>query len=228
MRLDLPAAARRMIRLAFYAAGALVAARLPVPVVGRLQRCGKPRPLGRHRMAADLRDAQLGQDACLGIEAPPLDHPDLVTLGAGAFPRRLRLLPRRAGRADQPDRATACCRRRPISRRRCGRGATASCSGSSSTASSTPACRHGSAQQRDDEVWAVVAFLQAAARARCATAIATSRSAACRSRRRADASSRPPRPTSEPSAPARAATARSAAARRARWCRCCTASPPNF
>ena len=41
------------------------AARLPVPVVGRLHGCGKPRALGRHRMAADLRDAQLGEDACL-------------------------------------------------------------------------------------------------------------------------------------------------------------------
>ena len=34
------------------------------------------------------------------------------------------------------------------------------CSGLSRTASNTRACRRGSAQERDDEVWAVVAFLQ--------------------------------------------------------------------
>ena len=94
-------------------------------------------------MASDLRDAQFGQDATPSASrfrrsTAPICHPR-----RGPFPWRLRLLPWRAGRPDQPDRATACCRRRPILRHRCGRGATASCSGSSSTASNIPACRPG-------------------------------------------------------------------------------------
>ena len=78
----------------------------------------------------------------IGMAPPGSYDDDQVTLGAGHFHSGLRLLPWRAGRADRPDRArhaaaaARSCREVPG-------GATASCSGSSRTASSTPACRLG-------------------------------------------------------------------------------------
>ena len=145
----------------------------------------------------------------LGIEVPPLDNPDLVTLGAGAFPRRLRLLSWRAGRSDQPDRASmlppppdlatqhaAVARPRAVLdrqerhqiHRHAGLGGAA-------------------ARRRGVGAGRVPA---AAARARRRTATAHSRSAACECRRRAARARDQRDDGSARSAPARAATAPSA------------------
>ena len=158
------------------------------------------------------------------IEAPPLDNADLVTLGAGAFPQRLRLLSRRAGHADQSDRAGACCRRRPISRRRCATWRDRELFWIVKHGIKYTGMPAWAAQQRDDEVWALVAFLR---RLPALDAQTLSRARARRpaSRRRRAGASRDERDASATrSAPARAATAPSSAARAARWCRSCTAS----
>ena len=199
-------------------------------MVRRLQRRGQPRALGRHRMVPDLRDAQLGEDArATASRRRRSTTPDLVTLGAGAFPQRLRLLSWRAGHPDQPDRAGACCRRRRILRRRCGRGATASCSGSSRTASSTPACRPGrrsSATTRSGR-WSRSCGGCPRSTPQQLPRPRARRPAECR--RRAGASSRPARPTSAARRRLRALSRRRAqCGRPARWCRSCTGSRRNF
>ena len=138
-----------------------LAARLSVPVVRRLHGRGQPRPLGRHRMAADLRDAQLGQDPCLRHRAAAvLDHPDLVSLGAGHFhggcafchgapgvPTGPVARQHAAAAADLATQMRLVARPRAVLDRQ----------------ARHQIHRHaglGRAAARDDEVWALVAFLR--------------------------------------------------------------------
>ena len=159
MRLDLPAATRRMIRLALYAAGALV-------LLGFLFLWSGVYTVAASRghwavtewlLTFAMRNSV--KTHAIGIEPPPLDQPDLVTLGAGHFhggcafchgapgvpvgPVADSMLP------PPPDLATQM---RPWRDREL-----------------FWIVKHGikytgmpawPAQQRDDEVWAVVAFLR--------------------------------------------------------------------
>ena len=63
-----------------------------------------------------------------------------------------------ANRARRP--RMRCCRSRPTLPARSANGPTPSSFASSSTACASPACRPGRRRQRDDEVWAMVAFLR--------------------------------------------------------------------
>ena len=183
-----------------------------VPVVRRLQRRGKPRALGHHRMAPDLRDAQLGEDArarhrgaaarqrrSRRRSAPAHFHSGCAFChGAPGMP----ISPIAQGMLPPPpDLATQM---RPWRDRELFWIVK---NGIKYTG--MPAW---AAQQRDDEVWALVAFL------RRLPALDAARLSRSRARRAADPAAertrdrddrRPPR---LPSAPARAATAPSATA----------------
>ena len=159
MRLDLPAATRRMIRLGYYAVGALV-------LLGFLFLWSGVYTVAASRghwavtewlLTFAMRNSV--KTHATGIEPPPLDQPDLVSLGAGHFhggcafchgapgvpagPVTDNMLP------PPPDLATQM---RPWRDREL-----------------FWIVKHGikytgmpawPAQQRDDEVWAVVAFLR--------------------------------------------------------------------
>ena len=163
----------------------------------------------------------------LGIEAPPLDNPDLVTLGAGHFhsgcafchgapgvpisPIAQSMLPpppdlkTQHARLARP-RAVLDREERHQVHRHAGLGRAAA-RRRGLGAGRLPAAAAGARRE---------VLSRAGARRRA------------RSRRRAGARSPRRTPHRRPSAPARAATAPGRTARRARSCRSCTASRPNF
>ena len=105
MRLNLPARTRRLVRLALYAIGGMI-------FLGSLFLWSGAYSVAASRghwaimewlLTFAMRNSV--KTHALGIKAPPLDNVDLVRLGAGPFPQRLRFLPRGAGYADQPNRA---------------------------------------------------------------------------------------------------------------------------
>ena len=154
---------KQLRRLRRHHAAMLGGRRVPVRGVGPLQRRGQPRPFRHHRVVPRIRHAAVGGD------------PQSVHHGAAAS-----AIPTWCG--SEPAIFTADARRataRPASR------ATDRAADAAASARTLPSrCRHGRAgalfwivknglkytgmpawvaPQRDDEVWAVVAFLRAAA-----------------------------------------------------------------
>ena len=218
--------AHRLVRLAALRRRRSRGARIPVRVVRPLLRRGKPRALGRDGMVPDLRDAQLGEDARLRHRGAAAGQRRSRDARRRTFPQRLRLLSRRAGRADQSDRAS--------------HAAAAARSRHADAAVARP--RAVLDRQERHQVHRHAGLGGAAARRRglgagrvpappaVARRAELSRPRARRpaeSRNRAGARSRRAKPRPARSAPARAATATSAMRRRARWCRSCTASRPS-
>ena len=95
-----------------------------------------------------------------GIEAPPLDDADLVDARRRTFPQRLRLLSRRARHADQSDRAAHAAAAARSRRRRCAPWSDRELFWIVKNGIKYTGMPAWAAQQRDDEVWAVVAFLR--------------------------------------------------------------------
>ena len=135
--------------------------RISCRLVGRLQCRGEPGPLGASSNGSCLRHAQLRRAAgALGASTPPpLDNPDLIMLGAGHFHRACAHC---HGAPGMPRDLTAqqCCRRRRTSR---------IAPNEWKDRELFWIVKHGIkytgmpawvAQERDDEVWAVVAFLK--------------------------------------------------------------------
>ena len=111
-------------------------------------------------MAAGVRDAQFGGKALARHRSRRRSTTPTLSGWAQLISMAAARLPRRSGYSHRPDRADTCCRRLRIWQPQRANGKTGSCSGSSSTASNIPACPRWPSQQRDDEVWAVVAFLK--------------------------------------------------------------------
>ena len=229
MRRDLPARTRRIVRLALYAAGGLL-------LLGFLFLWSGVYSVAASRghwaimewfLTFAMRNS-VKTHAMLGIEAPPLDSPiwcgsapGISTAAAPSATARRACRSARSRGSMLPPPPDLATQMRPWRDRELFWIVK---NGIKYTG--MPAW---AAQQRDDEVWAVVAFLRRLPALDAAAAIASSRSASLQiaAAKRARARDQP-KPHPRRSAPARAATAPSATARRARWCRSCMASRPSF
>ncbi len=164
----------------------------------------------------------------LAIATPALDRSRSGPARRSPFPWRLRVLPRRSGHCRSARSRRACCRRLRTWPAPPENGRIGSCSGSSSTGSSTPACRPGprsSATTRSGRSSPSCSDCRALdAQGYRELAIGDVPDGAAERPRNRDHGSDGRRRL----APARAATAPTIVDRRAAWCRSCTGSPPSF
>ena len=228
MRLDLPARTRRVVRLALYAIGAMI-------LLGFLFLWSGVYSVAASRghwaviewlLTFAMRNSV--KTHALGIEAPPLDNPDLVTLGAGHFHSGCAFCHGAPGVPISPiaqQHAAAAARSRDAD------AAVARPRAVLDRQARHQIHRHagmgGAAARRRGLGGRRVPAPAAGARRRELPRPGARRLAD--RRRRADASSRRPRRASA----AVGACARCHGAERdgtgaARWCRSCTASRPNF
>ena len=119
------------------------ARRLSLRMVRSLQRCRKSRPLGGNQRDSDVRNAKFGKDprarhrGSATLQQRPLDA------RRRSFPRRMRLLPRRARRSDRSDRAKHVAFATGPFDVDAGVARPGAVLDRQDTASSTPACRPG-------------------------------------------------------------------------------------
>ncbi len=111
--------------------------------------------------ALDLCHEQFGRNARGTDQRAAARRSELAHSRRQPFLYILRAVPRRAAVSKPTRHCRVRCRQRPTFTTPQGGGRTARFTGSSGTASNTPACRRGRPKTGDDEVWAVVAFIKA-------------------------------------------------------------------